>query len=139
MRRLLIAGLLGLLLAGCNLAAGTLTPTSVPDIPIIRFEFPENGTSVAEGTDMQIQLVAEDSLGDGVSRVELFVDDLPHQQGSPVVSSAVPIFTVDMNWLARGIGLHSMSAVAYRSDGTASDPTTIRVFVTLEEMTTETP
>ena len=139
MRRLLIAAWVSIfsfgLLAGCNLTAGTLTPTPPPNIPTIQFQLPENGASIPEGTDLQIQLVAEDALGDGIARVELLVDDLPHQQGRPVISSAVPIFTVNMNWLARGVGLHSVSAVAYRSDGTPSDPAIIRVLVIQEDAT----
>ena len=34
-----------------------------------------------------------------------------------------------MNWLAEGIGFHSLTAIAYRPDGTASPPTIISVQV----------
>ena len=83
---------------------------------------------VVSGTDLQIQLLAQDSQG--IARIELSVDGQPHQTAAPVDSETVPVFTVDMNWLAEGIGFHSLQAVAYRADGSASDPVTINVNVT---------
>jgi hypothetical protein len=35
-----------------------------------------------------------------------------------------------MNWLANGVGLHSLQATAFRLDGTASTPVLINVNVT---------
>jgi hypothetical protein len=61
------------------------------------------------------------------------VDDLPHQEGAPVDSAAVPTFTVIMNWLAEAQGFHSLTAVAYRPDGTASQPTIISIQVVARE------
>lgn len=135
MRHLLTGVLAVCALCACNLVAGTLTPTPPPNVPTIQFQYPANDSTIPEGTDVQIQLVAQDMNGDGVARIELLVDDMPHQQGVPLISSAVPVFTVEMNWLAEGVGLHSMSAVAFRSDGTASAPTTIRLLVVPEEPT----
>ena len=88
---------------------------------------------------MQIQLLAQDSVG--IARVELRVDDQPHQDGKPVDAAAVPVFTVDMNWLAEGVGLHSLQATAFRLDGTASTPILINVNVTAAQPTpgTQTP
>lgn len=130
-----IALLCAVALAGCNLSTGTPTPTVPPNIPVTQFQLPANGASFVEGTEVDIQIVAQDDIGDGITRVELFVDDQSYQQGRPVVSSAVPVFVVDMNWLARGIGMHSLSAVAYRADGAASDPATIRILVIPEGAT----
>ncbi|MBE2266935.1 MAG: Ig-like domain-containing protein [Anaerolinea sp.] len=117
-----------LLLATLTFAAGcgTIAPAP-PDIPRVEFLFPMDGVTVIEGTDLQIGVVAQDSAG--VARIELSIDDLPHQAAAPTELASVPTFTVDMNWLARGAGLHSLTAVAYRLDGTASDPAIIRVNV----------
>lgn len=82
-------------------------------------------TQVRAGDDVVLLLLAEDLGGPGVARVDLLVDDRPHQQGSPEVSSAVPVFTVQMRWRANTPGLHALTAVAYREDGTASAPTSI--------------
>ena len=69
----------------------------------------------------------------GIARVALMIDDLPYRDSQPEVSGAVPVFTVTMNWLAQGIGYHSLTAVAYRPDGTESRPRTINVLVTAPE------
>ncbi len=137
MRRLVL--ILLLLLCGCNLSNhAQFTPT--PAIPMIQFQFPANNVSVTEGEDLQIQLLAQDSVG--VAKVELQVDNQPVQIGKPVDQPAVPIFTVDMDWIAKGVGLHALQATAYRLDGTASDPTLINVNVTaatLQSTATPTP
>lgn len=112
-----------LLLAACTLN----TPAPPPNIPRVEFLFPMDAVAVSAGTDLQIGLLATDDIG--VARVELLIDDLPHQEARPVEQATVSVFTVDMNWLARGNGLHALTAVAYRSDGTASDPAIIRVNV----------
>jgi hypothetical protein len=122
MNRLLIIAVAALL-AACSLN----TPAPPPDAPRVEFLFPMDAVAVSAGTDLQIGLLATDSVG--VARVELLVDDLPHQEARPVEQAAVPVFTVDMNWLARGSGLHALTATAYRADGTASDPVIIRINV----------
>ncbi|MCC6616726.1 MAG: hypothetical protein IT320_24845 [Anaerolineae bacterium] len=131
MRRCVTLLAVGLLLAlsACNLSTEAPTPTPERIVPTVEFLYPTNGSLVVEGTDVQIELLAQDSRGSGVARVELYVDDQPHQDGAPVVSSAVSVFTVDMNWLAEGVGLHALSAIAYRADGTASDAATISLEV----------
>lgn len=121
-----------MLLAGCNLQSGQPTAIPTPDIPQIEFQQPANNDNVIEGTDVTIALLARDD-GIGVARVELLVDDLPAGEAFPQVSGAVPVFTVTMNWLAEGIGFHSLTATAYRPDGTASRATTISVLVTASQ------
>jgi hypothetical protein len=124
---ILSIGLL-LILVGCNLALGTPTPLPTPDAPRIEFQTPANNARVVEGTDLTIDLVASDS-GAGVARVTLDIDDAPHQQSTPEISPEVPVFTVRMNWVAEGVGLHSFTATAYRTDGRSSPPVTIVVEV----------
>ena len=124
-RPVLSALLLVTLLCACNLVTQDATPTSA--VPTVLFQFPANNVSIVEGTDLQIQLLAQDAVG--IAHVELRVDDQPHQDGKPVEAVVVPVFTVDMNWLAQGVGLHSLQATAYRLDGTASTPVLINVNV----------
>lgn len=136
MRRLVvIALLLCAPLLGCNLVTESAAPT--PAIPVIEFQFPTNNVAVVEGTDLQIGLLAQDAVG--VARVELRVDDQFLQDAKPVESDAVPVFTVEMNWLAEGVGLHALQATAYRLDGTASSPTLINVSVTADVTATTPP
>jgi len=114
---------LALLLAGCNLRsanAPTDTPFPTPDIPRIRFMFPENNSSVVEGTDLAVELLAEDS-GTGIAKVQLIVDEVLQGEGKPEVASSVPAFSAKIHWLAKGIGLHSLTAIAFREDGKTSD------------------
>lgn len=120
--------LVGLVLTACNLQQGAPTPLPTLDAPLVEFLSPVNGSTVFEGTDLIIDLVARDT-GAGVAKVELLVDDLSHQEGEPVESAAVPTFTITMNWLAQGLGRHSLTALAYRPDGTASPPTIISIEV----------
>ncbi|MEP7294242.1 MAG: Ig-like domain-containing protein [Chloroflexota bacterium] len=123
-RLILIAALL---LCACNLTQGEVIPPT-PSIPTVEFQFPTNNVAVVSGTDLQIQVLAQDAVG--VARIELAVDGQPHQTAAPVDSETVPVFTVDMNWLAEGVGFHSLQATAYRLDGTSSDPVLINVNVT---------
>lgn len=127
MRQLLVM-LAALLVGGCNLSQLEPTPIPTPDAPHVEFRTPLNGSTVVEGNELMVELLATDP-GDGIARVQLLVDDLPHQEGKPEVSAAVPTFTVIMNWQARGVGMHSLTAVAYRQDGSASSPAIIVVSV----------
>jgi hypothetical protein len=95
----------------------------------VYFQSPPNDLTVTEGDTLNILLVAQDEGGSGISLVELYVDDRLHQDGTPVEAPAVPVFTVEMRWEAQGVGLHALSAVAYRADGSASAPAVIRVYV----------
>lgn len=127
MRNLLV--LLALLIAGCNLTTEAVsTPTPPPPMPEVRFLFPANESTVVEGADLQIDLVASDE-GIGIAKIELLVDEQLVNERGPDISAAVPVFTVRMNWLAQGQGRHQMTAIAYRPDGTASDPEIILVNV----------
>jgi len=117
--------LFALLLSACTLTEQSTTPS----IPTVEFLYPLDNTTVLAGTDVQIQVLARDEDGAGIARVELLVDDQPHQQGTPVERPSVLVFTVEMNWLAEGEGLHALTATAYREDGTSSAPVTIRLSV----------
>lgn len=116
------------MLTACNLQYGEPPPLPTPDLPQIEFQAPANNDSISEGTEIEISLVARDD-GIGVGRIELLIDDLPHNEAFPEVSAAVPVFAVNMNWLAAGIGFHSLTAIAYRPDGTAGRPATISILV----------
>jgi hypothetical protein len=124
LRGLLLAAAL-LALAGCNLVREADVTAFVPALRVT-FQEPANMTQVRAGEDVLFLLVAEDRSG---PRVDLLVDDRLIQQGMPEVSSAVPVFTVQMRWRAGTPGLHALTAVAYREDGVASAPETIALEV----------
>lgn len=122
--------LLILCLCGCNLnaAARTPTPPPTPDIPQVSFNAPVNNARVFEETLLDIDLVATD-YGQGISKIALYVDgtllDEAESEGGPTK----PIFRVEMNWLTEGVGAHTLSAIAYRPDGTPSEETIIVIEV----------
>ena len=124
--------LLLLLTAACNLQVGQPTAYPTPDLPQIEFEDPANNARVVEGQPLDILISAQDSTA-GIARVDLLVDDLLYSQSQPEDSGAVPVFRVTMNWMAEGIGYHSLTAIAYRPDGIPSRERTINVLVTSED------
>jgi len=122
---------LAVMLAGCNLRTAnspTNTPLPTPDIPRVRFVFPDNNSNVLEGTDLAVELLAEDS-GAGVAKVQLVVDEVLQGEGKPEIAPAVPAFSAKIHWTATGVGMHSLTAIAYRADGTGSDTVTLIVSV----------
>ncbi len=129
LRKLLLLALM-LVLGACNIRTNgaTNTPYPTPDIPTASFIFPANLATIVEGTDVNVQVLAQDA-GAGVADIQLQVDDLAAGDAKPQVSAAVPVFNAIIHWLAQGVGNHSMTLTAYRTDGTASAPVTIIVKV----------
>jgi hypothetical protein len=125
--RLLLLALVALATAACTLVQAVPPPTAAPFS--VQFQTPENGAQFTEGATVSVLVYAQDQTGPGIARIDLLVDDVLTQQGAPVESSAVPAFTVETNWTAQGVGLHALTAVAYRSDGSAAPPVSIRIEV----------
>ena len=106
------------LLAACSLAKPTATPMPTPDIPQIEILSPASNQQVLEGLDFDLDILASDSPA-GIQQIELYVDEVLINTSRPA-SGPVPVFRVTMNWLARGIGFHKISAIAYRADDARS-------------------
>jgi hypothetical protein len=112
--------MLCLLLAGCNLSTGTLTPVPTADVPQIEVINVENGASAYVGTDLTFDIVARDATA-GVVRIELRVDGMLLNETETPDSQPQTVFRVLMNWVAEGEGRHFVSLIAYRADGTPSN------------------
>ncbi len=132
---LLVVMVLSLAALACNLPglggepAGQSAETGPGiDAPVVEIRVPTNGMSFAEGTLVIIQVAATDA-GAGVSRVDLLVDDLPVGSQNAPNAAGQSAFIANFEWQALGQGLHSVSAVAFRADGTASSPAVISVNV----------
>lgn len=121
-----------LITAACTLVYGTPAPQPTPNIPRVEFLTPSNNSRFVEGAEIVVEILAQDA-GIGVARVEFQVDGVTVSEALPVVSGAVPVFTVRANWLAEGVGLHALSALAYRPDGFASEPAFVIVEVLPKE------
>ncbi|GAB4526992.1 MAG: hypothetical protein OHK0046_44350 [Anaerolineae bacterium] len=129
-RLALILVLLVIALAGCNLGAAveaTLTPPPTPAIPRVEFLNPPPGTRVIEGYDLTLDIVARDDIT-GIIRLEVFLDGELFRTIEPENAQPVPVFRVETNWFAESIGLHAISAVAYRLGDVPSD----EAFLTVE-------
>jgi hypothetical protein len=120
MRRYLAGVLFLVSLVSCNLAVQeAATPAPTPDMPRVEFLYPSSGSSVIEGTDMTIDLIAHDETA-GITRIELLLNGLRLREAPTESGVPLPVFRAEMNWMAQGVGLHIMTAIAYRADGTAS-------------------
>lgn len=118
--------MLALAALACNVPG--LTPQEAvddspppPAVPSVDIRVPVNGMSYAEGTNVIIQVVGSDA-GAGISRIDLLVDDVAAGSSTAPNAAGQAAFLETFEWLAQGQGLHSISAVAYRQDGTASEP-----------------
>jgi len=112
--------------AGCTLTEVPPTPVPTPDIPRVRFVFPENGARVVQNSEITVDIVAEDETS-GIARIIFIVDGTQINEGAP--DATVPVFRVAMNWIAGNLGGHTLHAIAYRPDGTQSDEAIILVDV----------
>ena len=122
--------LLGLLLVACNLSAPaspTQPPSATPAIPQVQILYPPHNQRVIEGVIFDIDILASDTAAQ-IQRVELYVDAQLLQTSEPEAGPQSR-YRVATNWLARGIGWHKFSAIAYRADGTASHPYVIALEV----------
>jgi hypothetical protein len=123
-----ITGLLMVIaLAGCTLNQPQPTPFPTPDLPRVRFLFPINNTQIAEGAEIQADIVAEDNSF-GIAKIIFMVDGVQINEGMPE-GDPVAVFRVSMNWVARAPGGHTLHAIAYRADGTPSTESIILVDV----------
>ena len=114
-------------LCACNLGTPSATPVPTPDIPTVEILAPPNNAQVIENTDFPIDIVGRDTTV-GVDKIELYVDETLINE-SVKTDGAVAAYRVTMNWLAKGIGLHVISAIAYREGGLRSDESIINIEV----------
>ncbi|MGB7337309.1 MAG: Ig-like domain-containing protein [Phototrophicaceae bacterium] len=128
MKQAIIMITLILLLAGCNLGTSDVTAVPTPDLPSVEILSPANNQQVIIGVDFNFDIVARDSTA-GIALVELYVDDALINFSTPVDAASVPIFRTEMNWQASGIGRHIIAVIAYREDGTPSDPARLTIEV----------
>lgn len=117
-------------LSACNLSAPA-PPTSLPSataaIPQVQILYPPHNQRVIEGVIFDIDILASDPAAK-IQRVELYVDE-ELLQSSESETGLQQSYRVTTNWLAKGLGWHKFSAIAYRADGTVSHPHVIALEV----------
>ncbi|MBC8509023.1 MAG: hypothetical protein H8D34_29565 [Chloroflexi bacterium] len=113
--------LLGILLGGLWMIR---QQDSVPTVAIVQ---PSPSTILTSGQG--IMVLVEGKSGDGIQRIEFYVDDNFHSQ---VVApqSAEGNFQVAFSWFGSQTGVHKLSAIAYDARDRASQPVSLFVGVT---------
>ncbi len=109
--------------SACNLSAPappTPLPTATSAVPLVQILYPPHNQRVVEGIIFDIDILASDPAA-GIQRIELYVDE-ELLQSSETETQHQQSYRIATNWLAKGIGWHKFSAIAYRADGTASHP-----------------
>lgn len=126
----LLGSLLIVLLAACNLTTPDNLPTPIPtpDLPRVEIIDPPNNVQVYENTEFNFDIVARDET-QGISWLVLLVDGAEINQARPQDAETVEVFRVTMNWRTSELGNHAVEAIAYRADGTQSDPAVLNVEV----------
>ena len=128
-----------LLLAACGQAAtpeptATLIPVLVvtptrEGRPVITIEALPGGEQAYLGQEFLIQSRAIDTVG--VTRIDLYVDDVLRRTDTSPEPEGRTDFALLQPWIPIALGERTISVVAYRADGTASEPVT-RVFNVVE-------
>ncbi len=119
-----------LVISACNLslpAPPTPLPSATPAIPQVEIRYPPHNQRVIEGVIFDIDILASDPAAQ-IQRVELYVDEAL-LQASESEKGQERVYRVATNWLAKGLGWHKFTAIAYRADGTASHPHVIALEV----------
>jgi hypothetical protein len=130
MMRFVFGLLFIMMLSACNLNQQAPITPQAPDLPTVRFVEPANNARVLVGTDLTVDLYAEDQVG--IERLVFYVDGVEVNTGETDNPTGERQFRVYMNWMAEGLGLHILSAVAYRVDGAKSDEAYLTVEVVAE-------
>ncbi len=123
----LVSLLVPLLVAGMIMACdlgGLLGGAEVPNVVIER---PPDNTEVPLGETIPVRATATDSTG--VTRAELWVDDILYASEISPVAEGQASFTVVLNWRAEVRGSHRLVVKAYNSAGNVGESEPIRLVV----------
>lgn len=131
-RALLLVSAIMLMLAltACNLAStpGGGGQTAITGVPVVQIAAPPPNATFLENVAVNIQALVSNA-GTDIDRVEILVDGTIVQSlKSPNVAGASS-FSIAQAWQSAGAGQHTISVVAYRADGSSSEPASVAVSV----------
>jgi hypothetical protein len=145
--RLPVLGALIISIIGCSLSLrgatnpggtfGTPTPVAAGGRPAVDIVSPPTGSSGNVGGSIDVDVRGADPFG--VGRLELFVDGTPVDRVVVGGGAARQNFAAVLSWIPLAPGTFTLSAFAYRLDGTASAPAEVIVIVTGQPIATQTP
>ncbi|GAB4467634.1 MAG: hypothetical protein Kow00124_00770 [Anaerolineae bacterium] len=120
----------------CNLPLGggeEITPTApaAADKPVVTIAAPPSGAEVQVGQEVAVQSTTTDTLG--VVGIELQANGTRVRIDTTPDSTPQLSFSLLQSWVPAVVGDYTLSVIAYRADGTASDPASIVVKVTEAE------
>jgi hypothetical protein len=120
-----VAVTIAAMLSACASAPAGPSSSTTGSKPTVTIQAPAVGTVVAVGQDVAVTGTANDTVG--VDHVALFADGV--SVASTAAGQPAPSVPFSLMWLATPAGPHTLQVVAYRADGTASDPGAISVVV----------
>jgi hypothetical protein len=121
---LVVLGVMSAFVAACTSAAPT-PAASVGNKPTVIVQSPANGAVLPVGGNVAVTGAASDTVG--VDHVSLFADGV--SVASSPSGAPAPLVPFSLTWLATPAGPHVLQVIAYRADGTPSDPSVLNVVV----------
>lgn len=117
-----LASMLLALATGCTLnTAPGISPVVISGAPVVTLAAPPPGAAYLEGVGVNVQALIANAGAD-IDRVEIAVDNtLVDTQTQPNADARVA-FTITYAWQAAGVGEHTVSVTAFRTDGSSSAP-----------------
>jgi uncharacterized protein YraI len=114
---------------GCNLGSGPGGgEPAISGIPVVRIVSPLANATYLEGVNVNIQALITNAGAD-IDRIEISVDDSIVQTLSAPNTTGAPSFSVTHSWTAEAVGAHTIGVVAFRADGSSSEPSSVSVSV----------
>jgi uncharacterized protein YgiM (DUF1202 family) len=112
--------------AGCNLSyIGMPTPErAASGPPVVTIAAPRAEAVYAPGVEIILQARISNA-GPGIAQVEATVDDSPLLELSDPNPTGAYAFSVQGSWTAEEPGEHTVTVIARREDGTASEPASV--------------
>ena len=113
------------LIAGCASTSAGPSASASGNKPIVLIQAPVNGAVVAVGQTVTVTGTASDTVG--VDHVALFSGSV--SVASTPSAAPAPTVPFSLTWLATPTGPHALQVIAYRADGTQSDPAVVNIVV----------
>ncbi|MBN1201744.1 MAG: SH3 domain-containing protein [Anaerolineae bacterium] len=115
----LVLAALALAALACSLTTSSDVEDKAQDIessPLILLLAPENGSTFAEGAQIEMYAIAQDPTA-GVARLEFRMDDVPIGEITSADPAGQPSLDGTVGWIAAGQTGHLVTVEAFRSDG----------------------
>ena len=120
---ILIPTLLALAVLACSVdfssnSSNEEEAVDIQTVPLVLLLAPVNGSIYAEGTQVELAAIAQDSLA-LVSRLEFRVDDVPVGDVAAANPDGQPSLEARLTWTAEGKQGHLITVEGFRADGSS--------------------